>query len=271
MVRISSVIVCAASLLTLQCEIAEGQQDLASDKSVAQVYLQASQSANPEVQFYLGALTSAGVGVPQSNEEAFQWFSRAAEKGHAHAMLILSGLYAIGRGCPKSNISAYKWASIVSSGSGPEDIRNGARQLLGFLEARMSQNEIEQAKTDAARLRSTTGRDASSLSDDGVRAGQKPETNKANSQPQGTEKSGTGRDASSLSDDGIRAGKKLETNNANSLGTEKSGEPERGDKITKSPKRPHTRLPKHPPPKSPSDLNDLVDRVPPEWRKQLGL
>ena len=95
---------------------------------------------------------------------------------------------------------------------------------------------IEQAKTDAARLRSTTGRDASSLSDDG-----------------------------------IRAGKKLETNNANSLGTEKSGEPERGDKITKSPKRPHTRLPKHPPPKSPSDLNDLVDRVPPEWRKQLGL
>jgi hypothetical protein len=238
MARIASVIFCVASLLALRCEIAKGQQESAADKSVAEVYLQASQSSDPEAQFYLGALTSAGVGVPQSDEEAFQWFSRAAEKGHAHAMLILSGLYTIGRGCPKSNISAYKWASIVSSGSGPEDIRNGARQLLGFLEGKMPQDEIAQAKTDAAHWRSPTGRDASSPSDDSIQAGKKLETSKANSQPPGTEK---------------------------------SGESGRGDTIPRPLKRPHTSLPKHPHPKSPSSLNDAVERIPTEWRRQLGL
>jgi len=41
------------------------------DQDMASRYLRAAQSGDDEAQFYLGALYSAGVGVPRSDEEAF--------------------------------------------------------------------------------------------------------------------------------------------------------------------------------------------------------
>ncbi len=125
--------------------------DSLSDKEMADRYFQAAQSGDNDAEFYLGALYSAGVGRPRSDEEAFRWFSRAADHGHSHAMLVLAGLYAIGRGGPKDNVSAYKWAYIVSLGTRVEEFRNGARQLIGVLENRMKPEEINQAKADAGR------------------------------------------------------------------------------------------------------------------------
>jgi len=123
--------------------------DSAADQNMASRYLQAAQSGDGDAQFYTGALYSAGVGQPRSDEEAARWFSRAADQGHSHAMLILSGLYAIGRGVQKDNIKAYKWAFIVSSTSKTEEFRNGARQLMGLLENKMTPAEINQAKLDS--------------------------------------------------------------------------------------------------------------------------
>ena len=80
--------------------------DAASDRDMASRYAQAAQSGDDDAAFYLGALYSAGVGVQQSDEEAFRWFKRAADQGHSHALLIVSGLYAIGRGVPKDNVKA---------------------------------------------------------------------------------------------------------------------------------------------------------------------
>jgi TPR repeat protein len=125
--------------------------DPAADKDMADRYTQAAQSGDSDAQFYLGALYSAGVGRPRSDQMAFQWFSRAADQGHSHAMLILGGLYAIGRGTPKNNLNAYKWAYIVSLGTRVEEFRNGARQLLGVLDAKMTRNEVSQAKDEAGR------------------------------------------------------------------------------------------------------------------------
>jgi hypothetical protein len=116
---------------------------------MANRYLQAAQSGDDDAQFYLGALYSAGVGLSASDEEAFRWFSRAAEQGHSHAMLILAGLYTIGRGVEKDNVKAYKWAYIVASASKVEEFRNGARQLLGVLEAKMTPQQINLARADA--------------------------------------------------------------------------------------------------------------------------
>ena len=131
--------------------------DSASDHEMANRYLQAAQSGNDDAQFYLAALYAAGVGVPRSDEEAVRWFSRAAEQGHSHAMLILAGLYATGRGVQKDNIKAYKWAYIVGSGSRVEEFRNGARQLTGLLETRMTPDDVNLAKSDASRWRAMTG------------------------------------------------------------------------------------------------------------------
>lgn len=123
--------------------------DPASDRDMASRYFQAAQAGDDDAQFYLGALYSAGVGLPASDEDAFRWFSRAAEQGHSHAMLILAGLYTIGRGVQKNNAEAYKWAYIVASASKVEEFRNGARQLIGVLETRMTAQEISRAKADA--------------------------------------------------------------------------------------------------------------------------
>ena len=129
--------------------------DPASDKDMANRYLQAAQSGSDDAQFYLAALYSTGVGVARSDEEAFRWFSRAAEQGHSHAMLILGGLYAVGRGAPKDNIKAYKWAYIVGTASRVEEFRNGARQLTGLLETRMTPQEVDLAKGEAGRWHAT--------------------------------------------------------------------------------------------------------------------
>jgi hypothetical protein len=141
-------IICGAALIANSVAFAA---DPISDKEMADRYFQAAQAGDNDAQFYLGALYSSGVGRPRSDEEAFRWFSRAAEQGHSHGMLVLGGLYAIGRGTQKDNVNAYKWAYIVSVGSRVDEFRNGARQLMGVLETRMTPEELNQARADAAR------------------------------------------------------------------------------------------------------------------------
>jgi TPR repeat protein len=145
-------VLCCAALLA---NAGGAAADAVSDQDMASRYLQAAKSGNDEAQFYLGALYSAGVGVPRSDEEAYRWFSRAADQGHAHAMLVLAGLYAVGRGVEKDNIKAYKWAYIINGASRVEEYRNGARQLIGVLEGKMSADDINYARQEANRWRAT--------------------------------------------------------------------------------------------------------------------
>jgi TPR repeat protein len=147
MKRVFLAIFCGAALLANSVAYAA---DPISDKEMADRYFQAAQSGDDDAQFYLGALYSSGVGRPRSDEQAFQWFSRAAEQGHSHAMLVVSGLYAIGRGTLKDNISAYKWAYIVSVGTRVEEFRNGARQLMGLLETKMTAADLSRARSEAS-------------------------------------------------------------------------------------------------------------------------
>ena len=148
MKRTVRAIICCAVLLAGS---ATAHADPASDRDMANRYLQAARSGDDDAQFYLGALYSAGVGVPRSDEEAFRWFARAADQGHSHAMLILGGLYAIGRGVQKDNVRAYQYAYIVGSGTKVEEFRNGSRQLMGVLEGKMTPDEVSRARTEASR------------------------------------------------------------------------------------------------------------------------
>jgi TPR repeat protein len=163
-------IVCGAALLVNSIAYA----DAVSDREMADRYSQAAQSGDSEAQFYMGALYSSGVGRPRSNEEAFRWFSRAADQGHSHAMLVLAGLYAIGRGTSNDNLAAYKWAYIVSVGTRVEEFRNGARQLIGVLEARMTPEQINQAKADAGGWRAVRTQAKPAVPTDSVRQDSQP-------------------------------------------------------------------------------------------------
>ena len=124
--------------------------DAASDAQMAAVYARAAQSGDEVAEFYLGALASAGVGRPQSDADAVQWFTQAANQGHAHAMVILSAMLAIGRGAPRDYVTSYKWAYIVSVASQTDEFRNGAKQLIGLIEPKMTPPQIAEAKSQAA-------------------------------------------------------------------------------------------------------------------------
>jgi TPR repeat protein len=135
--------------LLLMSTISPSRADDAADVQLADRYQQAAEKGDPTAQMYLGAIHSAGVGRPQSDKEAFTWFSRAADGGNAQAQLILSGIYAIGRGVPQSNADAYKWALIAATSNNTAEDKNGAQQLMTQLAKRMSDQEISSAKKQA--------------------------------------------------------------------------------------------------------------------------
>src|SRR6266436_7439225 len=157
MKRLILVILCCASLLV---NAGNAVADPVFDQDMASRYLRAAQSGDDDAQFYLGALYSAGVGVPRSDEDAFRWFARAADQGHSHAMLILGGLYAVGRGVQKDNVKAYQYAYIVGSATKVEEFRNGSRQLMGVLEGKMTPDEVNRARTEASRWRPVSNNQA---------------------------------------------------------------------------------------------------------------
>jgi tetratricopeptide (TPR) repeat protein len=135
--------------ILLMSATSPSRADDAADVQMADRYQQAAEKGDATAQMYMGAIVSAGVGRPQSDGEAFAWFSKAAEGGNPQAQLILSGLYAIGRGVSKSNADAYKWALIAAAGRNTAADKNGAQQLLAQLAKRMSDQEIASTKKRA--------------------------------------------------------------------------------------------------------------------------
>jgi TPR repeat protein len=135
---------------------APARADDTTDVQMADRYQRAAERGDPTAQMYMGAILSAGVGRPQSDRDAFVWFSGAAEAGNPQAQLILSGLYAIGRGVQKNNLDAYKWALIAAAGRNSAEDRNGAQQLMTQLARRMSESEVASAKAQADRWKPDT-------------------------------------------------------------------------------------------------------------------
>jgi TPR repeat protein len=142
--------------LVIAAAVAPARADDPADVQMADRYQRAAERGDPTAQMFMGAIFSAGIGRPQSDRDAFLWFSSAAQGGNPQAQLILSGLYAIGRGVQKSNVDAYKWALIASSGRNSTEDRNGAQQLMAQLTRRMSDSEVTNAKSQADRWKPDT-------------------------------------------------------------------------------------------------------------------
>jgi tetratricopeptide (TPR) repeat protein len=117
-----------------------------ADVRMADGYLRSAQQGDSKAQFYLGALYAQGVGLSQSDLEAFRWFLSAAERGHPQARLVVGELYAIGRGVPRSNVDAYKWASAAVTSPSPVETQKSAQRLLDMLTGRMTGADIAEGK-----------------------------------------------------------------------------------------------------------------------------
>ena len=71
-------------------------------------YRRAAERGVAAAQSQLGALYANGQGVPQSYEEAVQWY-QSAQQGDALAQFQLGVLYANGQGVPQSYEDAVQW------------------------------------------------------------------------------------------------------------------------------------------------------------------
>lgn len=128
-----------------------------ADAKMTEGYLRSAQQGDVKAQFYLGALYAQGIGVAQSDVEAFRWFLSAAERGHAQARLVTGEMYAIGRGVAKSNVDAYKWASAAATSANPADTQRSAQRLLDLLAGRMTGADVAEGKQRAQSIAPSSG------------------------------------------------------------------------------------------------------------------
>jgi TPR repeat protein len=131
-----------------------------ADAKMTEGYLRSAQQGDVRAQFYLGALYAQGIGVVQSDVEAFRWFLSAAERGHAQARLVTGEMYAIGRGVAKSNVDAYKWASAAATSANPADTQRSAQRLLDLLAGRMTGADVAEGKQRAQSIAPSSGQAA---------------------------------------------------------------------------------------------------------------
>ena len=79
--------------------------------------------------------------VSSEGAKSVKWFRKAAEQGDAMAQHNLGVSYATGNGVTQSDVNAYKWWNLAAKQGYEDAIHN-----LGTLAARMSKEDIEQAK-----------------------------------------------------------------------------------------------------------------------------
>jgi TPR repeat protein len=83
--------------------------------TAAKAWRPLAEEGEPEAQFNLGLLYLDGHGVPQSDEEAANWFRRAAEQDYTQAQHNLGAMYGKGQGVKRDLVQAYKWLNICAA------------------------------------------------------------------------------------------------------------------------------------------------------------
>ena len=114
-----------ASVITLATPVAAQDFEAGWEASQRGDYVAAEREWRPlaeqghaEAQTRLGHLYAAGLGVPQDDAEAVNWYRKAADQGNALAQIALGFNYFIGLGVEQDYIQAYMWGDLaVAQGS----------------------------------------------------------------------------------------------------------------------------------------------------------
>lgn len=85
-----------------------GAQDTTSEAAIRSLQLKA-EHGDAEAQNTLGARYAGGLGVPQHDATAVQWFLKAARQGNADAQFNLGQMYSTGRGADRDLQIASRW------------------------------------------------------------------------------------------------------------------------------------------------------------------
>jgi TPR repeat protein len=107
----------------------------------------AAQQGHPMAAYFLAMSYETGAGTEPDGKQAFEWYRRAASSGNSQAMSALAKMYATGTAIRLNLANAYAWNQLAGA-RGFEAAEHFAEQL----EARMSTDEIERARTLAGSL-----------------------------------------------------------------------------------------------------------------------
>ncbi len=80
------------------------------------LWMPLAEKDDTEAQRNIGIMFQQGLGVPQSDVEAANWYRRAAENGHARAQQNLGVMYEEGNGVLQDYAEAAKWYRKAAEG-----------------------------------------------------------------------------------------------------------------------------------------------------------
>jgi TPR repeat protein len=137
----------AAAQYRIGVMYAEGKGVATSDAEAALWFERAAVQGDAAAQYDLGASYAEGVGVRKDAVTAAKWFRRAADQGFALAQLNLGLMHASGNGVAQDNVEAMKWIDLAIFALPPGGPRSDAAKALGDVAAKMTSDEIQEAKS----------------------------------------------------------------------------------------------------------------------------
>ncbi len=101
-----------------------------------------ARSGNADAEELTGVLHALGLGVPEDDRRAFEWYMRAAMKGHPGAQSGVAWYYEEGLGMPAPDlVRAYLWYVLSTIGGDPD-----AAMSLEEIARRMTPEQIAAAQ-----------------------------------------------------------------------------------------------------------------------------
>ncbi|MEL6206268.1 MAG: tetratricopeptide repeat protein [Pseudomonadota bacterium] len=130
-----------ATPLRAELEVARDLMEAGKFAEAREELWPAARSGNAEAEELIGVMYALGLGVPQDDVRAFEWYLRAAMKGHAGAQSGVGWYYEIGRGLPAPDlVRAYMWYALSTIGGDPD-----AAISVDEVRKKMSAEDIEKA------------------------------------------------------------------------------------------------------------------------------
>ena len=94
------------------------------DAKAVEWYQKSAAQGDAAAQFYLGLMYADGRGVPNDDAKAVEWWQKCAAQGVACAQSKLGWMYGEGRGVPKDEAKAYAWFNIAAVNNDSDAIKS---------------------------------------------------------------------------------------------------------------------------------------------------
>jgi TPR repeat protein len=120
----------------------EGPDHQRLDRAVARrAVVRAPRALSAHAEAYLGYKYEHGLGVPQSYEMAYVYYTSAAERGDATGQYLLGLMYDKGQGVQQDGVLAYMWLNLAASHA-PRQFREYFLRLRDAEASKMTPSQV---------------------------------------------------------------------------------------------------------------------------------